>query len=106
MAGILLAAQVSASATQEPNNHEEHAHKEPTAEHQHRHEVDPERAEELAKINAEYDAAWAAWQEQFVNSADFAPGLTVADLGAGKGELTVLLARRVGNQGQVFANEI
>jgi len=31
--------------------------------------------------------------------------MTVADLGAGKGELTVLLARRVGKQGQVLANE-
>ena len=34
------------------------------------------------------------------------PGLVIADMGAGKGELTVALAREVGANGRVFSTEI
>jgi 2-polyprenyl-3-methyl-5-hydroxy-6-metoxy-1,4-benzoquinol methylase len=85
--------------------HEEHA---PEGQvHVHLQDVvDPERAAELARRNEEYDRAWAAWLGRFSSSGDFAPRMTVADLGAGAGELVALLARRVGDQGRVFANEI
>jgi ubiquinone/menaquinone biosynthesis C-methylase UbiE len=34
------------------------------------------------------------------------PGMVVADVGAGQGELTVVLAQRVGSNGRVYATEI
>jgi ubiquinone/menaquinone biosynthesis C-methylase UbiE len=34
------------------------------------------------------------------------PGMTVADIGAGRGRLTLPLARRVGASGKVYANDI
>lgn len=37
---------------------------------------------------------------------DIQPGMTVADVGAGGGDLALLLADRVGSKGHVYANEI
>ena len=37
---------------------------------------------------------------------DIRPGMTVADAGAGRGDLALLLAKKVGSQGHVYANEI
>lgn len=41
-----------------------------------------------------------------MDMADIAPGMTVADLGAGEGYYTVRLAQRVGENGRVLAQDI
>jgi len=44
--------------------------------------------------------------EQIMGLAGIAPGMTVADIGAGEGYYTVRLAKRVGPQGRVLAQDI
>ncbi|MGE9115814.1 SAM-dependent methyltransferase, partial [Escherichia coli] len=41
-----------------------------------------------------------------MNRAQIAPGMTVADIGAGEGYYTVRLAQRVGKDGRVLAEDI
>ena len=43
---------------------------------------------------------------RLVTALKLQPGQTVADIGAGRGELTVELAREVGPGGQVYATEL
>ena len=68
-------------------------------EHQHRH--DPPRQEERDRDR------WY-WQlpEQVMNTIGVEKGMDVADIGAGYGYMTFRLARRVGPEGRVYANEI
>jgi ubiquinone/menaquinone biosynthesis C-methylase UbiE len=65
-------------------------------EHQH-HEVDSSR-----------DRDRYMWQqpERVMNAIGIEPGMVVADVGAGNGYFTVRLARRVGPQGKVYAEDI
>jgi ubiquinone/menaquinone biosynthesis C-methylase UbiE len=59
-------------------------------------------------------AAWLDRRERLVEEnpklavtlLDLRPGMTVADVGAGSGYYTVLLARAVGTGGKVYANDI
>jgi ubiquinone/menaquinone biosynthesis C-methylase UbiE len=44
--------------------------------------------------------------EKVMELADIAPGMTVADIGAGEGYYTVRLAERVGDTGRVLAQDI
>ncbi len=44
--------------------------------------------------------------EQIMDAAAVAPGMTVADIGAGDGYYTVRLAQRVGERGRVLAQDI
>ncbi|MDX3900726.1 MAG: class I SAM-dependent methyltransferase [Sphingobium sp.] len=44
--------------------------------------------------------------EDIMNRAGIRPGMTVADIGAGEGYYTVRLARRVGPEGRVLAEDI
>ena len=44
--------------------------------------------------------------EEVMNRADLKPGMTVADIGAGEGYYTVRLAKRVGPEGRVLAQDI
>ena len=44
--------------------------------------------------------------EEVMDRADLRPGMTVADIGAGEGYYTVRLARRVGSNGRVLAQDI
>jgi ubiquinone/menaquinone biosynthesis C-methylase UbiE len=44
--------------------------------------------------------------ERLVDLLAIGPGSTVADIGAGKGQLSIALARRVGPSGRVYATEI
>jgi len=44
--------------------------------------------------------------EEIMDSAGIKPGMTVADIGAGEGYYTVRLAKRVGPQGRVLAQDI
>ncbi len=44
--------------------------------------------------------------EKIMDALGIGPGMTVADIGAGRGRLTLPLARRVGATGKVYANDI
>lgn len=44
--------------------------------------------------------------DQIMDAADVRPGMTIADIGAGEGYYTVRLARRVGKEGRVLAEDI
>lgn len=44
--------------------------------------------------------------EEIMKAAGIAPGMTVADIGAGEGYYTVRLAERVGDEGRVLAQDI
>jgi SAM-dependent methyltransferase len=44
--------------------------------------------------------------EEVMDRAGITPGMTVADIGAGEGYYTIRLARRVGDQGRVLAQDI
>src|SRR4051794_11959578 len=69
----------------------------------------------LAAVLAAY-VVWAApgaAQVEFTSDAahlvaalKLHPGQTVADIGAGRGQLTVALAREVGPSGRVYATEL
>ena len=41
-----------------------------------------------------------------VEIIDLGPGTVVAELGAGEGELTVLVAKAIGETGRIFSNEV
>ena len=56
-----------------------------------------------AAQNAAQNAADA---ERVVKALDLRPGAIVAELGAGDGALTMLIARIVGDRGRVFSNEV
>lgn len=44
--------------------------------------------------------------QRLVTALALEPGMSVAEIGAGSGELTVLMARHVGSSGRVFSTEI
>lgn len=44
--------------------------------------------------------------ERVMDRAEIAPGMTVADIGAGEGYYTIRLAQRVGSRGRVLAEDI
>lgn len=44
--------------------------------------------------------------EQVLDAAGIEPGMVIGEVGAGRGRFTVLLARRVGPDGKVLANDI
>ena len=61
------------------------------------------------------DEGWAAWEteltarqqpEKVMDLIGLKPGMRVAEIGAQVGRFTVHLARRVGPEGRVFANDI
>ena len=59
-----------------------------------------------APAAAQNAAQNAAEAERVVKALDLRPGTIVAELGAGYGRLTVLIARIVGDTGRVFSNEV
>jgi ubiquinone/menaquinone biosynthesis C-methylase UbiE len=59
-----------------------------------------------APAAAQNAAQNAAEAERVVKALDLRPGTIVAELGAGDGGLTVLIARIVGDTGRVFSNEV
>jgi len=59
-----------------------------------------------APAAAQNAAQNAADAERVVKALDLRPGAIVAELGAGDGALTVLIARIVGDAGRVFSNEV
>ncbi len=44
--------------------------------------------------------------EKVMDSAGIKPGMTIGEVGAGRGRFTMFLARRVGNSGKILANDI
>ena len=60
--------------------------------------IAPAAAQNAAEIDAD--------AERLIKALDLQPGSVVAELGAGYGRLTVLIAKAVGDTGRVFSNEI
>ena len=60
----------------------------------------------IAGPAAQTPAQNAADAERVVKALALRPGSVVAELGAGDGELTVLIAKAVGDTGRVFSNEV
>jgi ubiquinone/menaquinone biosynthesis C-methylase UbiE len=48
----------------------------------------------------------AADRDRLVSALEIKPGSIVAEIGAGTGQLTVLLARVVGSSGRIYSNEL
>jgi ubiquinone/menaquinone biosynthesis C-methylase UbiE len=62
-----------------------------------------------SKVPVEASETWANNQhqpEKLMDVIGLKEGMTVADIGAGRGRLTVFFSVRVGEKGRVFANEI
>ena len=62
-----------------------------------------------SKVPVEPNETWANNQHQPENLMDaigLQEGMTIADIGAGRGRMTVFFSIRVGEKGKVFANEI
>jgi len=94
-----------AAAGQQPRTHthaQAHGQIESRGHHEHGDWMNDPK---LLEANRRYDAAWAEWQGKLFD-LDIGRGMTVADIGAGKGELTLLIAEKVGPEGLVYANEI
>jgi ubiquinone/menaquinone biosynthesis C-methylase UbiE len=49
---------------------------------------------------------WEESPDQMLDALDLKPGMTVADVGAGVGYLTLRIARRVGPQGKVYGVDV
>jgi ubiquinone/menaquinone biosynthesis C-methylase UbiE len=49
---------------------------------------------------------WSSEADRLVRVLGLEPGMTVADVGAGRGELAIEMARRLGPSGHVYATEI
>ena len=49
---------------------------------------------------------WEESPDQMLDALDLKPGLTVADVGAGVGYLTLRIARRIGPQGKVYGVDV
>jgi ubiquinone/menaquinone biosynthesis C-methylase UbiE len=61
------------------------------------------------KVPVESNETWANNQhqpEKLMDAIGLKEGMTIADIGAGRGRLTVFFSIRVGEKGRVFANEI
>ncbi|MDH4220416.1 MAG: class I SAM-dependent methyltransferase [Candidatus Aminicenantes bacterium] len=66
------------------------------------YEVQSKRIEEWEKkINEERQPP-----EKVMDAIGVKPGMTIGEVGAGRGRYTVHLARRVGNEGKIYANDI
>ncbi|TFG79924.1 MAG: methyltransferase domain-containing protein [Chrysiogenales bacterium] len=64
------------------------------------------------KDSANYGESWEKRAndrqppQQVMNAIGLKPGMVIGEVGAGRGRYTVHLARRVGEKGKVFANDI
>ncbi len=77
------------------------------AQTQHSHPNQPAIISEdsLVLLNQKYDEAWHHWRKALFD-LDIQPGMVIGEVGAGNGELAFLLAKQVGPEGHVYANEI
>jgi tRNA A58 N-methylase Trm61 len=60
----------------------------------------------LLAVSARAQGEFASDAARLVNALKLGAGQTVADIGAGAGQLSVLLAREVGPSGRVYATEL
>ena len=60
----------------------------------------------VTALHAQTDAQNAADAERLIKVLDIKPGAVVAEIGAGAGELTVAIAKAVGETGRVYSNEL
>jgi len=67
----------------------------------------------LLALAAGLSGAWALWggvseteAARLMELLQLRPGMTAGEVGAGVGDMTVLLARRLGPNGRVFSNEL
>jgi ubiquinone/menaquinone biosynthesis C-methylase UbiE len=58
--------------------------------------------------SAEWEAKFEEWQpsEYVMDTFGIRPGMVVAEIGAGNGRFAVRMAARVGEEGEVYANDI
>jgi SAM-dependent methyltransferase len=76
--------------------------------------VHPISGRQYANVMGYQGAEWLDREERDIeedpdaalDALDLAPGLVVADVGAGSGYMTVRMARRVGTEGRVYATDI
>jgi ubiquinone/menaquinone biosynthesis C-methylase UbiE len=64
---------------------------------------------QVTKVPVEPSETWANNQhqpEKLMDAIGLKEGMTIADIGAGKGRLTVFFSIRVGEKGKVYANDI
>ena len=113
VSAVVAAALSGAAAPASPQEHQQQAASE--AQHQHDH-ITPT----AKKLNADFDAdaeRAAQWFEiagravydkrfELVDAIGLRPGMAVADIGAGSGLFSRLIAERVGPTGSVYAVEI
>jgi L-ascorbate metabolism protein UlaG (beta-lactamase superfamily)/precorrin-6B methylase 2 len=71
-------------------------------------DVPAHRQEVTAQKKAAHDDDWSKLQppEKIMDAIGLKPGMVIGEVGAGTGRFTVWLARRVGNKGLVYANDI
>lgn len=64
--------------------------------------------QETAGHKAPHDDVWLRLQppEKIMDAIGLKPGMVIGEVGAGTGRFTVWLARRVGSEGLVYANDI
>jgi ubiquinone/menaquinone biosynthesis C-methylase UbiE len=101
---ILAGAPGAARAQQHDAHDQTHEHEQyqDTQHEAHKHKMnDPEFVER----NRLYDAAWAKWRSELFGIT-IEPGMVVADIGAGDGDFSLVVAHKVGPKGLVYANEI
>jgi tRNA A58 N-methylase Trm61 len=55
---------------------------------------------------AQAAAQYAADADRLIKALDIRAGMTISEIGAGGGEMTVPLARAVGESGRVYSNEL
>jgi ubiquinone/menaquinone biosynthesis C-methylase UbiE len=100
----LIGAPAAAGSQQHDAHDQTHAQEQyRDAQHEaHKHKMnDPEFVER----NRIYDAAWAKWRSELFGLA-IERGMVVADIGAGDGDFSIVVAQKVGPKGLVYANEI
>jgi len=62
----------------------------------------------VLNVSMSYPQGRDSWQqpEKVMDAIGVKPGMVIGELGAGKGYFTFKLARRVGNKGRIYANDI
>lgn len=93
---LLCAVWASATAVNESLATDTQHHEE------HKHAIEDPK---LRELNESYDRAWEEWQRKFFG-VEIAEGMIIGEIGAGDGTLALLMARQVGEEGHVYANEI
>jgi ubiquinone/menaquinone biosynthesis C-methylase UbiE len=60
----------------------------------------------VVRLPAQAPEQYAADADRLIKALGIRPGMTISEIGAGAGEMTVPLARAVGESGRVYSNEL